>query len=136
MIKKLLFVLAGLATPAIGQPAPMALPPAFTFTRIATPQEPGAIPLYSAALAPSAAGTPEEVWDRMGNGQRVARNITRPTITAFLPDPSVATGAAVIVAPGGGFKMLAMDNEGWPVAKWFADHGVAAFVLKYRLNPT
>jgi acetyl esterase/lipase len=42
----------------------------------------------------------------------------------------------VIVAPGGGFKMLSMDNEGWPVAQWLADHGVAAFVLKYRVNQT
>lgn len=72
----------------------------------------------------------------MSSGQRIVRNVTRPTITPFLPEPSKATGAAVIVAPGGAFKMLSMDSEGWDVAKWLAQHGVAAFVLKYRLNET
>ena len=47
-----------------------------------------------------------------------------------------ATGAAVIVAPGGGFLMLSMENEGWDVARALAARGVAAFVLKYRLNQT
>ncbi|WP_342366486.1 alpha/beta hydrolase [Sphingomonas sp. CFBP 13706] len=76
-----------------------------------------------------------EVWTDLGD-QRVVRNVVRPTLEAVLPDPAKATGAAVIVAPGGGFAMLAMDNEGWPVARWLADHGIAAFVLKYRLNQT
>src|SRR4028119_1443297 len=52
------------------------------------------------------------------------------------PDPSKATGAAVIVAPGGGFRTLSMENEGWNVARALADKGVAAFALKYRLNKT
>jgi acetyl esterase/lipase len=65
-----------------------------------------------------------------------ARNVTVATLTPFLPDPSKATGAAVIVAPGGGFRTLSMDNEGWGVARALADKGVAAFVLKYRLNQT
>jgi acetyl esterase/lipase len=68
--------------------------------------------------------------------QRYVRNVSRPTLTPFLPDPSKATGAAVIIAPGGAFKVLSMDGEGWSVAKWLADHGIAAFVLKYRLNTT
>ncbi|MGY2734502.1 acetyl esterase/lipase [Sphingomonas sp. UYP23] len=42
----------------------------------------------------------------------------------------------MIVAPGGGFLMLSMENEGWRVARALADHGIAAFVLKYRLKPT
>jgi hypothetical protein len=42
----------------------------------------------------------------------------------------------VIVAPGGGFRTLSMENEGWNVARALADKGVAAFVLKYRLNQT
>ena len=53
-----------------------------------------------------------------------------------MPDPAKATGAAVIVAPGGGFRTLSMQNEGWDVAKALADRGIAAFVLKYRLNQT
>ena len=65
-----------------------------------------------------------------------ARNVTVATLTPFLPDPAKATGAAVIVAPGGGFSTLSMENEGWDVARALAEKGVAAFVLKYRLNQT
>ncbi|MFK4985650.1 alpha/beta hydrolase, partial [Klebsiella pneumoniae] len=69
-------------------------------------------------------------------GSVFARNVTIATLTPFLPDPAKATGTAVIVAPGGGFVALSMQNEGWDVAKALAARGVAAFVLKYRLNPT
>src|SRR5690606_6876188 len=69
-------------------------------------------------------------------GDPMARNISKATLTPFLPKPEVATGAAVIVAPGGGFRWLSMGNEGWEVAQALADRGVAAFVLKYRLFPT
>ena len=103
----------------------------FLFTRIAPITEPDAIPLGTSAGSRST-----EIWDRMGNGQRVVRNVTFATLTPVLPPAGKATRAAVIVAPGGGFSMLAMDNEGWPVARWLADHGIAAFVLKYRLNPS
>jgi acetyl esterase/lipase len=58
-----------------------------------------------------------------------------PTLTAFLPDPDKATGAAVVICPGGGYAHLA-DHEGSVYAKWLNDHGVAGFVLKYRLGPT
>ena len=122
------------ATAQTRQPA--AAPSAFTFTRIAPPAEPGAIPLYPGAAPGSERSKVVERWARMGNGERVVRNVTRPTLTPFLPDPAKATGAAVIVAPGGGFKMLSMDNEGWPVARWLADRGIAAFVLKYRFDET
>jgi len=67
---------------------------------------------------------------------RFARNVTVATLTPFLPDASKATGAAVIVAPGGGFRTLSMENEGSNVARALAERGVAAFVLKYRLNQT
>jgi acetyl esterase/lipase len=66
----------------------------------------------------------------------MARNITTATLTPFLPDPDQANGAAVIVAPGGGFRWLSMGNEGWEVAEELANQGIAAFVLKYRLHPT
>jgi acetyl esterase/lipase len=59
-----------------------------------------------------------------------------PTLTPVLPDPAKATGAAVIVAPGGAFYTLVIDDEGYAVARWLADHGVAAFVLKYRTQET
>ncbi|HEX8802430.1 MAG TPA: hypothetical protein VF772_27655 [Terriglobales bacterium] len=64
---------------------------------------------------------------------RVVFNITTPTLTAFLPDPSKATGTGVVIAPGGAFVALAMDLEGNDVARWFEERGVAAFVLKVRI---
>lgn len=67
---------------------------------------------------------------------RMLRNVTTPTLTAFLPDPARATGAAALVLPGGGFVALSIDEEGNDVARWLADHGIAAFVLKYRLGAT
>ena len=67
---------------------------------------------------------------------KVVHNVTEPTLTAFLPNPSVASGTAIIVCPGGAFHMLAIDHEGLDVARWLSARGVAAFVLKYRLVPT
>lgn len=66
-------------------------------------------------------------------GQTVVRNVTHPTITVFLPEKDKATGMGIIVCPGGGFRFLSWENEGTLVAKWLADQGIAAFVLKYRL---
>jgi len=64
---------------------------------------------------------------------KVVRNIARPTLTAHLPDPSVATGTAVVVCPGGVFHYLSIEFEGAAVARWLCARGVAAFVLKYRV---
>jgi acetyl esterase/lipase len=99
---------------------------------IAIPAQPSAISLKTGAL-PGA--TVKESWHSQ-YGSAFARNVTEATLTPFLPDPAKATGAAVIVAPGGGFRTLSMQNEGWDVAKALADRGIAAFVLKYRLNQT
>jgi endo-1,4-beta-xylanase len=60
-------------------------------------------------------------------------NIHNPSIVPFIPDPAKATGAAVIIAPGGGHMFLTIDREGYDLAKWLQDRGIAAFVLKYRL---
>jgi len=59
--------------------------------------------------------------------------VTVPTITPFLPEKGVANGTAVVIFPGGGYGRLAMDHEGWAVAKAFNQLGVTAFVVKYRL---
>ncbi|GAB3718704.1 hypothetical protein GCM10027592_61870 [Spirosoma flavus] len=64
--------------------------------------------------------------------QNVA-NVVQPTLTIFLPPKEKATGAAVIVCPGGGYETLVMKREGFDIAKAFNEMGVAAFVLKYRL---
>lgn len=59
-------------------------------------------------------------------------NVTDPTLEAFLPHPGCATGAAVLVVPGGGFRLVAISHEGRQVGQWLARRGIAAFVLKYR----
>lgn len=92
--------------------------------------EAGAIPIYGKANP----GKPSDEI-RVGPG-RETRNVTYPTLTPVLPKPGTANGTAVIVAPGGGFMFLSMESEGWRVAQALADHGITAFVLKYRLNPT
>ena len=66
------------------------------------------------------------------SGDRTIVNVVDPTLTVYLPDSSRATGAAVIIAPGGGLRALAWDNEGTKVAEWLVSRGIAAFVLKYR----
>lgn len=101
-------------------------------TAIAIPDQPTAIALNTGPL-PGAA-VPES-WHAQ-YGSVFARNVREATLTPFLPDPAIATGSAVIVAPGGGFRTLSMENEGWQVAEALAKRGVAAFVLKYRLNQT
>jgi acetyl esterase/lipase len=114
----------GLAAPAMAQNDKM--------TPIATPAQPNAIVL---GTGPLPGASVQESWHSQ-YGSVFARNVTVATLTPFLPDPAKATGAAVIVAPGGGFRTLSMDNEGWGLAKALNDKGVAAFVLKYRLNQT
>ena len=69
-------------------------------------------------------------------GIKIARNVTQPSLLAYMPEPSVATGTAVIVCPGGTFNFLSIESEGTDVARWLCAHGVAAFVLKYRVAQT
>ncbi|WP_233078296.1 alpha/beta hydrolase [Rheinheimera soli] len=101
-------------------------------TPIASPVQSNAIELGTGPLPDAKA---QESWHSQ-YGSRFARNVTVATLTPFLPDANIASGAAVIVAPGGGFRTLSMDNEGWDVARALAKQGIAAFVLKYRLNQT
>ena len=105
------------------------------FIPITAPAEPEALALYQGIAPGSEGATQVELWGTIMD-ERVVRNVTRPTLTPVLPAPDKATGAAVIVAPGGAYFMLSMDNEGYPVARALAEHGIAAFVLKYRLDPT
>ena len=67
------------------------------------------------------------------NGDRVVSAVHKPSITVYLPAAGARTGAGVVIAPGGGHRELWTDHEGHNVAKWLAEHGVAGFVLKYRL---
>jgi endo-1,4-beta-xylanase len=84
--------------------------------------------------APGAEANPAPETLRLTpEGEHVISNIQQPSITPYLPEADTATGAAVIIAPGGGHSELWMDHEGYDVAEWLRSHGVAAFVLKYRL---
>jgi acetyl esterase/lipase len=85
-----------------------------------------------------------ELWHGIGpelerprwEDSRLVRNVSRPTITVYLPDPALATGIGIISCPGGAFHFLMIDKEGTEVARWFNARGVAVFVLKYRVFPT
>lgn len=69
-------------------------------------------------------------------GQQVVHNVVQPTLIPYLADPKNNTGISVIIAPGGGFKFLAINQEGTEVAAWLNQRGINAFVLKYRLDET
>jgi acetyl esterase/lipase len=98
---------------------------------VATPPQKSGIPLIAGCTS-----TASEIWETRGPGDMVIRNVSCPTLTPYLPKKGTGNGAAVIVAPGGAFRILAIHHEGEQVAKWLADHGIAAFVLKYRLVQT
>ena len=72
-----------------------------------------------------------------GGGEiAILRNIGEPTLTVFRPDAAKANGVGVIVCPGGGWRVLAIEHEGQDVARWLAARGYTAFLLKYRVMAT
>lgn len=128
--------LAGLVIVVTARPAPAQMFPGVSIKAASAPPQPrGAIPLPAQTDAEPST-LPGESWITVNGGRPAVRNVTQPTLTPFLPPPGKATGAAVVIAPGGGYMMLSVDSEGWSVARWLAERGVAAFVLKYRLKPT
>jgi acetyl esterase/lipase len=86
--------------------------------------------------APGSEGqnTPEVVQgpDAVKNFTRIS-NIHKPSLLVYLPPKGKATGVGVIVAPGGAHQFLVIEKEGTEVAEWLNEHGIAAFILKYRL---
>ncbi len=80
--------------------------------------------------------THQEVRTSSAGGIVLIRDVVDPSMTAYLPEPSTATGVAVVVCPGGAFRALAWESEGVAVARWLNKNGIAAFVLKYRLLKT
>ena len=83
--------------------------------------------------APDSEGKTGNEKIRVIEGDQVVNNIHKPSITTYLPSKEKATGAAVIIAPGGGHRELWITHEGYNEAKWLSEKGIAAFVLKYRL---
>jgi acetyl esterase/lipase len=95
------------------------------------------LPVWPGKPPGTQSATPKESVMAVPNTNlHLVRNVTEPTLTVFLPKSGNPAKTAVIIAPGGGFRVLAIDQEGYWVADWFAQHGIAAFVLKYRLAPT
>jgi endo-1,4-beta-xylanase len=97
-----------------------------------TQQEPKEILLWPNG-APGSEGKTSKEKVRVVEGDHVVWNIHNPSITPYLPAKDKATGAAVIIAPGGGHRELWIDHEGHNPARWFSERGIAAFVLRYRL---
>ena len=58
-----------------------------------------------------------------------------PTLTVFLPEAAEATGAGVVICPGGGYSGLATDHEGYQIGAWLNERGIAGFMLRYRVAP-
>lgn len=85
-------------------------------------------------VAPGSEGKTETEKVRLTEeGEHVLSSVHQPSLTVYLPPEANATGAGVVICPGGGHRELWMDHEGYSIARWLADHGIAAFVLKYRL---
>jgi len=76
---------------------------------------------------------PIPLWPNGAPGALGTSSNDIPTITPYLPDPALATGAAMVICPGGGYQHLA-PHEGNDYALWLNQHGVTCFVLKYRLG--
>ena len=112
------------AAPAAAPPRPPANPHA-------------AVPLWANGAPGSEGKTAPEVVTTDADGERSVTTVNNPSIAPYLvrgPRGASATPvAAIIIAPGGGHYKLTMDDEGYDVAKYLSGHGVAAFVLKYRL---
>ena len=105
-------------------------PPTFRSSPPVPAQHPDrdSIPLASAA-------NDSEQWE-LFFGALMVRNVTQPALYPVLPDSELANGKAVIVLPGGGYRFVSMENEGFPVAEALAAQGYVAFVLKYRTVPS
>lgn len=117
-----------------GSMVPMVMPAMFEFFDAvsARAQQPPEIRLWpNGAPGSEDWSIPEEIAGGRA-GDRVVTNVSDPTLSVFLPDPALATGTGILIAPGGALRALALDNEGVRVAEWLNSKGIAGFVLKYR----
>lgn len=95
-------------------------------------QEPLTMDLYANAI-PGAHKTDDLEHARdPDHPDTFLRQVTYPTLTAYLPEADIATGSAVIICPGGGYQGVSIVKEGYQVAERLQSEGIAAFVLKYR----
>jgi acetyl esterase/lipase len=94
------------------------------------PQKMQSFPLYGQAAIPGSKPGPDE--ESSADGSWI-KKVSRPVIQVYLPAKAKATGASVVIFPGGGYAGLTFDFEGTQQANYFIDHGIAAFVVKYRI---
>jgi acetyl esterase/lipase len=94
------------------------------------------IPLYPGTPASTQENYPEKEYFSKIWSTEVVTNVTKPSLTVFKPLAELRNGTAVVICPGGGFMALSINSEGNDVAKYMAEKGVTAFVLKYRLAHT
>lgn len=113
-------LISGLSAVRAAEPAPIPLWPGVA------PDEPKALPPEADQTKPT---------DALIAGRRIIKlgNVSTPTITIYRPDPAKDTGAAIVVCPGGGYNILAMDLEGTEVCDWLNSIGVTGVLLKYRV---
>jgi acetyl esterase/lipase len=90
--------------------------------------------ITSAATAQKLAA-PVLLWPNGAPGATGVSDEDKPAVIPFVPESSKRNGAAILVVPGGGFTIRAVDHEGVLVAQWLKDHGITAFLLRYRLRP-
>src|SRR6478736_6368570 len=78
---------------------------------------------------------PVLLWPSGAPGATGESDEDKPAVIPFIPDATIRNGTAVLVVPGGGFTIRAVDHEGVLVAQWLKEHGITAFLLRYRLRP-
>ncbi len=100
---------------------------------LAAAQTQAEIPLWPSGAPGSEGKTAKETVTISASGEQSVSSIHNPSVTPYLPSRDKANGTAILVIPGGGHRMLAITHEGYNVAEWLRDHGIAAFVLKHRL---
>ncbi len=106
------------------------------FGSVACPIERGEeIRLWPNGAPGSEGETAQEVFQASDNPKLPKRFtvVHYPSIYVFLPPKEKANGVAVVIAPGGGHSQLVIDKEGWDIAGWLNQHGIAGIVVKYRL---
>jgi endo-1,4-beta-xylanase len=99
-----------------------------------SPASPPVVPLWPAGAPGFEARKDEkENVKKKGDAETSVTNVHYPTVTVYLPAKDKASGAGIVVCPGGGHNNLAIEHEGHNIGKWLANNGIAGFVLKYRL---
>ena len=97
--------------------------------------EPFSVPLYDGAAPGAPASADAEVLvQKPGDPIVRVTHVQTPDLRVFLPPKESANGTAVVICPGGAYRILAIDHEGWQVARWLNSIGVAGIVLKYRVS--